>query len=91
MEMCRRKSSFVAALGASMFLVLAACAHESVKSGYVGPASLSEDQVSQILQQQGYTGIVGLHKNDRNWVGSAEKDGHQVNFDISPDGTIHTK
>jgi hypothetical protein len=91
MEMRPLRSRVLAMVGASLFLVLAACAHEDVKSGYVGPASLSEDQVSQMLQQQGYTGIAGLHKNDRDWVGAAEKDGHQVNFDISPDGTIHTK
>lgn len=65
---------------------------EHVHSGYVGPASLSQDQVTQLLNEQGYTEINGLHKNVNDWVGSAvDKDGHQVNFDIDKGGTIHTK
>ncbi len=64
---------------------------EHVHSGYVGTASLSEDQVTQLLNEQGYTDITGLHKNGSDWVGSADKDGQQVNFDIDKGGTIHTK
>jgi hypothetical protein len=65
---------------------------EHVHSGYVGPAALSQDQVTQLLNEQGYTEITGLHKNGNDWVGSAvDKDGQQVNFDIDKGGTIHTK
>lgn len=65
---------------------------EHVRSGYVGPASMNQDQVTRLLNQQGYTGVVGLHKNGNDWVGSAtNKDGQEVNFDIDKDGTIHTK
>lgn len=65
---------------------------ERVHSGYVGPAALNQDQVTQLLNEQGYTEITGLHKNGTDWVGSAvDKDGQQVNFDIDKDGTIHTK
>jgi hypothetical protein len=63
-----------------------------VHSGYVGPAALNPDQVTRLLTEQGYTNITGLHKNGNDWIGSAvAQDGHQVNFDIDKDGTIHTK
>lgn len=74
------------------FTVLAACGgREQVKSSYIGTASMDQDQVTQLLTQQNFKDISGLHKNGRNWVGQADKDGHSVNLDISPDGTIHTK
>jgi hypothetical protein len=72
-------------------LALAACSHEDVRSGYIGPASMTQDQVVQMLNQQGYTDIDGLHKNGQHWVGAAEKDGHQVTFDIGADGKIRTR
>jgi len=79
-------------LSCAALLVLAACAgHEDVKSSYVGTGSMNEDQVTQLLMQQDYTDISGLHKNGRDWVGEAEKGGQSVNFDIAPNGTIHTK
>ncbi|MGH8169253.1 MAG: hypothetical protein ACRETJ_01785 [Steroidobacteraceae bacterium] len=65
---------------------------ENVHSGYVGPAALSQQQVSHLLNEQGYTDITGLHKNGSDWIGSAMgEDGQRVNFDIDKDGTIHTK
>lgn len=71
---------------------LGACSTERVHSGYVGPAALNQDQVAQLLNQQGYTDITGLHKNGDDWIGAAtDKDGQQVNFDIDKSGTIHTK
>lgn len=74
-------------------LALAACAgHETVKSSYVGTASMTKGQVHQLLVRQGYTEITGLHENGRDWIGEAEeKNGQQVSFDIDPSGTIHTK
>ena len=65
---------------------------EHVRSGYEGPAALNQDQVTQLLNEQGYTDVSGLHKNGSDWIGSAiNKDGRQVNFDIDKGGTIHTK
>lgn len=63
-----------------------------VHSGYVGTAAMNQDQVTRLLNEQGYTDITGLHKNRSDWIGSAvNKDGQQVNFDVDKDGTIHTK
>lgn len=82
----------IAPLSCSAILLLAACAgHENVKSSYVGTASMTMDQVTQLLTQQGDTGISGLHENGRDWVGGAEKNGQSASFDIAPNGTIHTK
>ena len=65
---------------------------EKVESGYVGPAAMSRDQVTRLLNEQGYSDITGLHMNGNDWIGSAmNKDGRQVNFDIDKGGTIHTK
>lgn len=74
---------------------LSACSmldREHVHSGYVGPAALNQDQVTRLLNEQGYTDVTGLHKNGTDWIGSAvNKDGQQVNFDIDKGGAIHTK
>ena len=76
----------------SSLLVLAACfGRENVKSSYVGTASMSEDQVMQLLAQNGFQDVTSLHKNGPDWVGSARKDGSPVSFDIDKDGTVHTK
>ncbi len=61
------------------------------QTSYVGTASLDEQQVIQLLNQNGYTDVVGLHKNGSDWIGSAKNRNDQtVNFDIDKDGTIHT-
>jgi hypothetical protein len=52
---------------------------------------MSEDQVTELLTQQNYTLVTGLHKNGRDWVGQAEKDGQAVNFDIAADGKITSR
>jgi len=73
-------------------LALAACAgHETVKSSYVGTASMSRDQVRELLRQNGYTDVTGLHENGRDWVGAAKLKGQSVSFDIGSNGTIHTR
>lgn len=65
---------------------------EKVNKGYVGPASLDQEQVTQLLQEQGFSDITGLHENGTDWVGAAiDRNGHQVNFDLDKNGTIHTK
>ena len=62
------------------------------EKGYVGPASLDEQQVTQLLGQKGYTNVEGLHKNGSDWIGSARNSsGQQVNFDIDKDGTLTAK
>ena len=79
-------------MSCAALLVLAACVgHETVKSSYVGTASMSMDQVTQLLTQQGYSGITGLHENGQDWIGEGQKNGQTVSFDIAPNGTIHTK
>jgi hypothetical protein len=73
-------------------LALAACSgRESVKSNYIGTASMDQDQVTALLSQNGYQDITNLHKNGQDWVGSATKDGSPVNFDIGKDGNIRTR
>lgn len=77
---------------AALLALLGACAaHETVKSSYVGTAAMNEDQVTQLLNQQGYTDVTNLHENGQNWIGSASKGGQIVNFDIDKNGNIHTK
>lgn len=62
------------------------------QSGYVGPSAMNQDQVTRLLNEQGYAGITGLHKNGTDWIGSAtDQSGRQVNFDIDKGGQIHTK
>ena len=89
--MPRISVAVIAAMSGAVLMIASACSHESVKSGYVGPASLTQDQVVQILEQNGYSGVTGLHKNGEDWVGAAQKDGQQVNFDVARDGTVRTK
>jgi hypothetical protein len=81
----------IISLTCSLVLVSACAGREDVKSGYVGTASMSEDQVTELLTQQNYTLVTGLHKNGRDWVGQAEKDGQAVNFDIAADGKITSR
>lgn len=80
---------------ACFLVLLAGCSMfggEKVKEGYVGPASLDQGQVTQLLEQQGFSNITGLHENGTDWIGAAtNRSGQQVNFDIDKDGTIHTK
>ncbi len=64
---------------------------ENVQTAYVGPAAMNEQQVTQLLHDQGYGQVSDLHKNGSDWVGAATKDGTHVEFDIDKDGKIHTK
>lgn len=76
----------------SSALAIAACAsHEDVRTAYVGTSSMTQDQVQQLLTQNGFTEVSGLHKNGMDWVGSGYKDGQAVNFDIDKKGVIHSK
>lgn len=65
---------------------------ESVRTAYAGPASMTADQVTQLLHNQGYTHVKDLHRNGDNWVGSATSNsGAHVDFDMDKNGVIHTK
>jgi len=76
----------------SLVMAIGACAsHESVRTAYVGTSSMNQDQVEQLLAQNGFTEVTGLHKNGLDWVGSANKDGQSVSFDIDKNGKIHSK
>lgn len=72
-------------------MAVTACTDVRVKSDYIGTASMNEQQIEQLLSQQGYTDVSDLHKNGDDWFGGAQKDGHVVNLDIDKSGTIHTK
>ncbi len=80
---------------ACLLVLLSACSlfgGEKVDKGYVGPASLDQAQVTQLLEQQGFSNITGLHENGSDWIGAAtNRNGQQVTFDIDKDGTIHSK
>jgi len=76
----------------SLLFVLSACSgHEETGSGYVGTAVMNQDQITQLISQQGYTAIADLHKNGDDWLGAATKEGKSVSFDIDKNGAIHTK
>ncbi len=79
----------------ALTVALAACSTsggEKVHSAYVGPAALDQDQITRLLNEQGYTNITALHKNGSDWIGSANnRDGQEVTFDVDKAGTIHTK
>ncbi len=65
---------------------------ENVRTAYAGPASMSAQQVTQLLHNQGYTNVRGLHENGDDWVGAATTStGTHVDFDIDKDGVIHAK
>ncbi len=65
---------------------------ENVRTAYAGTASMTADQVRQVLHNQGYTNVRGLHQNGDDWVGSATtSSGAQVDFDMDKNGVIHTK
>lgn len=68
-----------------------ACTDVRVKSGYIGTASMNQEQILQLLTEQGYTNVTDLHKNGDDWFGGAQKDGRLVNLDIDKGGDIHTK
>jgi hypothetical protein len=75
----------------AILVALAACSSEQVKSDYMGPAAMTQDQILEMLTAHGYTEVTGLHKNGEDWVGAANKDGQPVNFDIDKKGTIRNK
>jgi uncharacterized protein YceK len=65
---------------------------ENVKSAYAGTASMTTQQVEELLQNQGYTDVTDLHQNGNDWIGAAVTSaGKHVDFDIDKGGVIHTK
>lgn len=83
----------------AMLLALGGCSlldrtssSENVRTAYAGPAVMTADQVRQLLHNQGYTNVTGLHQNGDNWLGSATtRTGTHVTFDMDRNGVIHTK
>lgn len=86
-------------IGGAALLFLGGCSlldrtssSESVKTAYAGTASMTARQVTQLLHNQGYTDVTGLHQNGDDWVGAAiASTGHHVDFDIDKSGVIHAK
>lgn len=65
---------------------------ENVRTAYAGPATMTSDQVKQLLHNQGYHEITDLHQNGDDWIGAATTStGTHVDFDIDKSGNIHTK
>ena len=65
---------------------------ENVRAAYAGTASMTSDQVRQLLHNKGYNRVTDLHQNGNDWVGAATSStGKPVVFDIDKDGVIHTK
>lgn len=86
-------------IGGAALLFLGGCSlldrtssSENVKTAYAGTATMTSQQVTQLLYNQGYTNVTGLHQNGDNWVGAATTSaGHHVVFDIDKGGVIHQK
>ncbi len=65
---------------------------ENVKTAYAGTSSMTAGQIEQLLRNQGYTDVNGLHRNGEDWLGSAlASSGTHVNFDIDKNGVVHVK
>lgn len=86
-------------LGGVALLALGGCSlldrtstSENVKTAYAGTASMTSQQVRELLHNQGYTEVTNLHQNGDDWVGAAKTNaGNHVDFDIDKNGVIHTK
>lgn len=64
----------------------AACAGGRVGSIHVATAGMSQDQAVQVLTRLGYRDIGDIHKRGTHWIGSADKSGQRVTFDLDKDG-----
>jgi uncharacterized protein YceK len=65
---------------------------ENVETSYAGTASMTTEQVEELLHNQGYTEITDLHQNGKDWIGAAVTNaGKHVDFDIDKGGVIHAK
>jgi hypothetical protein len=59
--------------------------------GLSGSSNPGEAQIKQKLESSGYSQIQ-LHENAANqWNGTAMKSGHQVNIEVTPDGSVVEK
>ena len=53
---------------------------------------LDQRQVTEVLEDRGYTNIANLRHAGSDWTGSAvNEQGQGVNFDVDPYGAIHVK
>ena len=86
-------------LGSVALLALGGCSlldrsssSENVRTAYAGTASMTDQQVTQLLHNQGYANVTGLHQNGDDWVGAATtRAGKRIDFDMDKSGVIHTK
>ena len=86
-------------LGSTVLLALGGCSmldrsssSEHVRTAYAGTASMNQRQVIQLLHDQGYANVTGLHQNGDDWVGAATtRTGNRIDFDMDKRGVIHTK
>lgn len=90
---------FAIVLGGAALLAVGGCSmfdrsssSENVRTAYAGTSSMTEEQVAQLLHNQGYTNVTDLHQNGDDWVGAATTNtGNHVDFDMDKKGVLHTK
>jgi hypothetical protein len=74
-------------------LALAACASlfapDRGDSGGSAMAAMTEPQVRQLLLDQGYADIAGLHATGDGWSAAATRGGKAVTVDVDRYGIIH--
>ena len=76
----------------ALSLALAACASGfGADDGEGGSATvaMTEPQVRQLLLDQGYANVAGLHATAEGWSASAMRGGKPVTVDVDHYGIIH--
>jgi hypothetical protein len=73
----------------ALALALAACASDRGDSGGSATAAMTEPQVRQLLLDQGYANVAGLHATNEGWTASATRSGKPVTVDVDRYGIIH--
>jgi len=56
-----------------------------------GASAMSETQIKQKLQTEGYSNITGLRQEKGTWVGKAKKDGKEITVDVDQSGRVMAK
>lgn len=88
--------------GAILVTALAGCssgfdgntetASPAAYSGSSTPAAMDQQQVTQELQDQGYTDVTNLSQSGPDWTGTAlNRNGQSVSFDVDPYGAVHVR
>lgn len=76
----------VAAFCVAVILGIAACSSRPVQADHGASRGLNQQRAVQLLAEQGYTHVSELHKRGSHWMGTADKGGQQVTFDLDKDG-----